>query len=54
MQTNGAVSDAGETVTIIYEEDDAAYLYTPLIDTEAKLWGLTDCEYPISASVPNK
>lgn len=37
VQTNGAVSDAGETVTIIYEEDDAAYMYTPLIDTEAKL-----------------
>ncbi|XP_030600354.1 THAP domain-containing protein 5-like [Archocentrus centrarchus] len=37
IQTSGAESDAGETVTIIYEEDDAAYLYTPLIDTEAKL-----------------
>ncbi|XP_022059864.1 THAP domain-containing protein 5-like [Acanthochromis polyacanthus] len=37
IQTSAAVSDAGETVTIIYEEDDAAYLYTPLNGAEAKL-----------------
>lgn len=37
MQTSGAVSDVGETVAIIYEEDDAAYLYTPLNDAEEKL-----------------
>ncbi|XP_008301337.1 THAP domain-containing protein 5-like [Stegastes partitus] len=37
IQTSAAVSDAGETVTIIYEEDDAAYLYTPLNDAVAKL-----------------
>uniref|UniRef100_A0A3P8TCE6 THAP-type domain-containing protein n=2 Tax=Amphiprion percula TaxID=161767 RepID=A0A3P8TCE6_AMPPE len=37
IQTSAAVSDAGETVAIIYEEDDAAYLYTPLNDAEAKL-----------------
>ncbi|XP_070685553.1 THAP domain-containing protein 5-like [Pempheris klunzingeri] len=30
IQTSAAVSDPAETVTIIYEEDDAAYLYTPL------------------------
>lgn len=29
-QTNAAMSDAGETVAIIYEEDGGAYLYTPL------------------------
>ena len=38
-QTSAAVSDADETVAIIYEEDDAAYFYTPLNDTEEKLWG---------------
>lgn len=33
LQTSAAVSDAGETVAIIYEEDDAAaYFYTPLND----------------------
>lgn len=37
IQTSAAVSDAGETVAIIYEEDDAAYLYTPLNETEEKL-----------------
>lgn len=37
IQTNAAASDAGETVAIIYEEDDAAYLYTPLINTDGKL-----------------
>ncbi|XP_040903033.1 THAP domain-containing protein 5-like [Toxotes jaculatrix] len=37
IQTSAAVSDAGETVAIIYEEDDAAYLYTSLNDTEEKL-----------------
>ncbi|MEQ2254257.1 hypothetical protein ILYODFUR_001862 [Ilyodon furcidens] len=30
LQTSAAASDAGETVAIIYEEDDAAYFYTPL------------------------
>ncbi|XP_068580784.1 THAP domain-containing protein 5-like [Cebidichthys violaceus] len=38
IQTSAAVSDAGGTVTIIYEEDDdAAYLYTPLITVDEKL-----------------
>lgn len=37
VQTSAAVTDAGETVAIIYEEDDAAYLYTPLNDAEEKL-----------------
>ncbi|GAA6235744.1 THAP domain-containing protein 5-like [Lates japonicus] len=37
IQTSAAVSDAGETVAIIYEEDDAAYLYTTLNDAEEKL-----------------
>lgn len=37
IQTSAAVSDAGETVAIIYEEDNAAYLCTPLIDAEEKL-----------------
>ncbi|KAM7398934.1 hypothetical protein PAMP_018236 [Pampus punctatissimus] len=37
IQTSAAVSDAGETVAIIYEEDDSAYLYTPLNDAEKKL-----------------
>ncbi|KAF3693292.1 THAP domain-containing protein 5 [Channa argus] len=36
-QTSAALSDAGETVAIIYEEDDAAYLYAPLNDAEEKL-----------------
>lgn len=30
MQTGAAVSDAGETVAIIYGEDDSSYLYAPL------------------------
>ncbi|MEQ2199963.1 hypothetical protein XENOCAPTIV_018369 [Xenoophorus captivus] len=30
LQTSAAASDAGETVAIIYEEDDSAYFYTPL------------------------
>lgn len=30
MQTEVPASDAEETVAIIYEENDAAYLYTPL------------------------
>ncbi|TNN01193.1 hypothetical protein fugu_010575 [Takifugu bimaculatus] len=30
MQTGAAMSDAGETVAIIYEEDDGSYLYAPL------------------------
>lgn len=30
MQTDVPVSDAEETVAIIYEENDAAYLYAPL------------------------
>ncbi|XP_029027027.1 THAP domain-containing protein 5-like isoform X2 [Betta splendens] len=34
VQTSAAVSDAGETVAIIYEEDDAAYVYAPLTDAE--------------------
>ncbi|XP_035536586.1 THAP domain-containing protein 5-like [Morone saxatilis] len=37
IQTSAGVSDAGETVTIIYEENDAAYLYTPLNNAEEKL-----------------
>ncbi|KAM7412661.1 hypothetical protein PAMA_020168 [Pampus argenteus] len=37
IQTSAAVSDAGETVAIIYEEDDSAYFYTPLNDAEKKL-----------------
>ncbi|XP_039987496.1 THAP domain-containing protein 5-like [Xiphias gladius] len=37
IQTSAAVSDAGETVAIIYEEDDAAYSYAPLNDAEEKL-----------------
>ncbi|KAM4743297.1 THAP domain-containing protein 5-like isoform 2-T2 [Anableps anableps] len=32
LQTTAAVSDAGETVAIIYGDDDAAYLYAPLND----------------------
>ncbi|KAM4590570.1 THAP domain-containing protein 5-like [Fundulus diaphanus] len=35
LQTSA--SDAGETVAIIYEEDDAAYFYTPLNDAAAPL-----------------
>uniref|UniRef100_A0A3B4T6L4 THAP domain-containing protein 5-like n=2 Tax=Seriola dumerili TaxID=41447 RepID=A0A3B4T6L4_SERDU len=38
IQTSAAVTEAGETVAIIYEEDDAAYFYTPLIDAGEKLW----------------
>ncbi|KAM4566174.1 THAP domain-containing protein 5-like [Odontesthes bonariensis] len=34
LQTSAAVSDTGETVTIIYEEDSAAFLYAPLSDAE--------------------
>ncbi|XP_070762402.1 THAP domain-containing protein 5-like [Enoplosus armatus] len=37
IQSSAAVSDAGETVTIIYEEDDAAYFYTPLNTADEKL-----------------
>ncbi|XP_019943534.2 THAP domain-containing protein 5-like [Paralichthys olivaceus] len=37
VQTSTAVTDAGETVAIIYEEDAAAFLYTPLDDAEEKL-----------------
>ncbi|TKS80662.1 THAP domain-containing protein 5 [Collichthys lucidus] len=37
IQTSAAVSDIGETVAIIYEEDDAAYLYTPLNNADEKL-----------------
>lgn len=47
MQTSAAVSGAGETVAIIYEEDDAAYLYTPLNNPDEKLWGPTNCEHLI-------
>ncbi|KAM9852971.1 THAP domain-containing protein 5-like [Aulostomus maculatus] len=36
IQTSAAVSDAGETVAIIYADDDAAYLYTTLSDAEKK------------------
>ncbi|KAL3057833.1 hypothetical protein OYC64_008144 [Pagothenia borchgrevinki] len=34
IQSSAAVSDSGETVTIIYEADDAAYLYTPLVNAD--------------------
>ncbi|XP_068441350.1 THAP domain-containing protein 5-like [Clinocottus analis] len=37
IQTSAAGSDAGGTVAIIYEMDDAAYLYTPLIADDGKL-----------------
>ncbi|XP_044059593.1 THAP domain-containing protein 5-like isoform X2 [Siniperca chuatsi] len=37
IQTSAAVSEAGETVAIIYEEDDAVYFYTPLNNTDEKL-----------------
>ncbi|XP_035011228.2 THAP domain-containing protein 5 [Hippoglossus stenolepis] len=36
-QTSAAVMDAGETVAIIFEEDTAALLYTPLDDAEEEL-----------------
>nr|XP_046245821.1 THAP domain-containing protein 5-like [Scatophagus argus] len=36
VQTSAAVSDAGETVAIIYEEDDAAFLYTTLNNPDEK------------------
>ncbi|CAB1450400.1 unnamed protein product [Pleuronectes platessa] len=36
-QTSAAVMDAGETVAIVFEEDTAALLYTPLEDTEEEL-----------------
>ncbi|XP_054883870.1 THAP domain-containing protein 5-like [Poeciliopsis prolifica] len=32
LQTSAPVSDAGETVAIIYGDDNAAYFYTPLSD----------------------
>ncbi|XP_029964840.1 THAP domain-containing protein 5-like [Salarias fasciatus] len=35
LQTSTTLPDGGETVAIIYEEDDAAYLYTPLNHIEA-------------------
>lgn len=37
IQTSAAVSDAGETVAIIYEEDNAAYLYTPLNNADESM-----------------
>lgn len=37
MQTSAAMSEAGETVAIIYEEDDGAYLYTPLSNPHESL-----------------
>ncbi|XP_074535882.1 THAP domain-containing protein 5-like [Halichoeres trimaculatus] len=37
IQTSAAVSDTGETVAIIYEEDDGAFLYTPLNNSTEKL-----------------
>ncbi|KAM4627500.1 THAP domain-containing protein 5-like [Polymixia lowei] len=37
VQTSAAVSDAGETVAIIYEEDDGASLYPPLNDGEEEV-----------------
>ncbi|XP_047449859.1 THAP domain-containing protein 5-like [Mugil cephalus] len=37
IQTSAAASHPGETVAIIYEEDDVAYLCTPLNDSEEKL-----------------
>ncbi|XP_041655647.1 THAP domain-containing protein 5-like [Cheilinus undulatus] len=37
IQTSAAVSDTGETVAIIYEEDDGAFLYTPLNNITEKL-----------------
>ncbi|XP_062242672.1 THAP domain-containing protein 5-like [Platichthys flesus] len=36
-QTSAAVMDAGETVAIVFEEDTAALLYTPLEDAEDEL-----------------
>uniref|UniRef100_A0A8C6NSS2 THAP-type domain-containing protein n=1 Tax=Nothobranchius furzeri TaxID=105023 RepID=A0A8C6NSS2_NOTFU len=35
IQTSTAAPDAGETVAIIYEEDNAAYFYTPASDAGA-------------------
>ncbi|XP_042342893.1 THAP domain-containing protein 5-like [Plectropomus leopardus] len=37
IQTSATVPDAGETVAIIYEENDAAYLYTPFINADENL-----------------
>uniref|UniRef100_UPI0037E9BC07 THAP domain-containing protein 5-like n=1 Tax=Semicossyphus pulcher TaxID=241346 RepID=UPI0037E9BC07 len=37
IQTSASVSDVGETVAIIYEDSDAAYVYTPLNSTDGKL-----------------
>ncbi|XP_049432313.1 THAP domain-containing protein 5-like [Epinephelus fuscoguttatus] len=37
IQTSATMPDSGETVAIIYEEDDGAYLLTPLINTDEKL-----------------
>ncbi|KAM6988525.1 THAP domain-containing protein 5-like [Tautogolabrus adspersus] len=37
IQTSAAVSDAGETVAIIYEEEDGSFLYAPLDNTSGKL-----------------
>ncbi|CAN9511300.1 unnamed protein product [Ophioblennius macclurei] len=37
LQTSTTLSDASETVAIIYEEDDGAYLYTPLNNIETEL-----------------
>ncbi|XP_029922659.1 THAP domain-containing protein 5-like [Myripristis murdjan] len=37
IETSAAVSEAGETVAIIYEEDNTAYLYTPLNDGEEEM-----------------
>ncbi|KAK1899843.1 THAP domain containing protein 5 [Dissostichus eleginoides] len=34
IQSSAAVSDSGEMVTIMYEADDAAYLYTPLVNAD--------------------
>ncbi|KAM3615500.1 uncharacterized protein V6R79_003076 [Siganus canaliculatus] len=36
IQTSAAVSEVGETVAIIYEEEDSAYLYTPVNNSDAK------------------
>ncbi|XP_034557448.1 THAP domain-containing protein 5-like [Notolabrus celidotus] len=37
IQTSTAVSDVGEAVAIIYEEEDGAFLYTPLNNSTEKL-----------------
>ncbi|XP_041851475.1 THAP domain-containing protein 5-like [Melanotaenia boesemani] len=37
IQNSATVPDTGETVAIIYEEDNAAFLYTPLSDAESML-----------------